>query len=80
MTFSEAFEWRPINTKAADEKIEAFDELWMMAFNHLHDIRSEAMSGTYCDCTASDEKEQMYETVMNLLGREVWKVVNTLIG
>ena len=80
MKFNEAFEWRPINTRTADEKIEAFDKLWMMAFNHLHDIQVAAMTDKYCNCTASDGKEQLYETIMNLLGREVWKVINTLIG
>lgn len=78
MKQNEALKWNPTFKWTRDEKVEAFDRLYAMALNNVHEIQQEVADGNYCD--DRDDKSYIYEEVVGLLGSDVWEVVKALIG
>lgn len=73
MSLEEARQWGPTKKYTDAQKIAAFDRLYNSAATHFLEIKE----SLYID---DDDKEEIYEEVMELLGDKVWFVINTLIG
>lgn len=55
------------------EKVAKFDQLFKMAADHYNEVKQKG----YIDC---DVKQWIFEAVMELLGKDVWKTYNTFYG
>ena len=72
MTNQEAKEWRPTKRYTNDEKIATFDRLRDMARDYV-----EATQGDDC-YDDSDDRQLIWEAVIDILGGDVWRVINAL--
>mgnify|MGYP001609922730 CR=1 FL=1 len=78
MTRNEALAWKPTKKWSDETKLSAFDNLRDMALDHVASIQKDVAAEDYCD--DSDAEHYIYEAVMELLGKDVWKAVNALAG
>lgn len=72
MTNQEAKKWRSTKRYTDDEKIATFDRLRDMAWEYVKAIQD---GDCYDD---RDDRQLIYEAVIDILGGDVWRVLNEL--
>lgn len=64
---------RLVGSYSTKEKCEVFDKLYDMAMSILNEARENG------DCADEDDEHYCFEAIMELLGKDVWKLYNKYI-